>query len=465
MRTHLILVSLALSTPVLAQTLEDRLTPSNPIQSDILGYDVAMDAGRILAGAPFGTYDGVTQPGRAFIFELENGNWNQAQELRPPVPQEDAWFGADVALDGDTLICAASGEDVDSSNDGAVYVFEHDGASWSQVAKLTASDADAGARFGYDVAISGQTIAVGAAAANTSDGDFAGAVYIFDRIGGVWTETQKLTASNGDFADTFGSAVAIDGDRLVIGARGDNDDLHEDSGAAYVFERTAGVWTETAILTPAAPQPETYFGEVVAIEATTIVVGAERFDHSGANDAGAAFVFELQGATWTQTAELTTEIPADADRFGCGVSISGSTIVVGAHLANEGSRVGTADTFRKDGTGTWQHDSLLTASDDGNTNFGWRVALDGDRAAIAGPFYQTNRGAIYTFTGLAPCLANWNNDEFINTSDIAAFLNDYNAVRTGGDWTNNNPDLRAPFGIVNTADVIEFINIYNIGCD
>jgi len=264
-------------------------------------------------------------------------------------------FGSWIAISGDTVVVgapsersAATGVNGDQTNNsaanaGAAYVFVRNGTTWSQQAYLKASNTGAQDFFGIAVAISGNTIVVGAQGeasaatainGNQSDNSApnAGAAYIFVRNGTTWTQQAYLKASNAEANDFFGRSVAISGNTVVIGAIGEDsaamgvngnqfDNSASDSGAAYVFVRNGTTWTQQAYLK--ASQNDTHFGFAVGISGDTAVVGDEE-------STGAAYVFVRSGTTWTQQALLTASNAGAGDFFGMAVAISGDTVVVGA---------------------------------------------------------------------------------------------------------------------------------------
>jgi hypothetical protein len=329
-------------------------------------------------------------------------------------------FGGNVAVSGDTVVVGAPKEDCSSTgvngdqsnnfalNSGAVYVFQRTGASWSQQAYLKASNTGDSDTFGDSVAISGDTIVVGA----SGEDGFAdslpasGAVYVFVRNGGIWSQQAYLKASNKDSTDRFGTGLAISGDTVVVGANqedsnatgvdGDpSNNAAPDSGAAYVFERSGEMWTQTAYLKASNTGSNDYFGIQVDISGDTIVVSAmlEDSDATGVNgdqsnnskaDSGAVYVFVRSGSNWIQQAYLKASDTGGSDFFGASVSISGNSIIVGApynHLDAFPS-AGAAYVFHRTGT-AWAQQAFLTATNKGpGDEFGRSVAIAGDMALI-----------------------------------------------------------------------------------
>ena len=204
-------------------------------------------------------------------------------------------FGRSVALDGDTLFVGASHDDGEGSNSGTAYVFTRSGSTWIKQAEVApTNELEAGHFFGLSVAIDGDTIAA-SAYGDSDNGASSGAVYIFTRSGSTWIQQAKLTASNGAAGDRFGFRIALDGDTLVAGASR-NDENGSDSGLAYVFTRSGSTWTEQDILIASDAAADHYFGSSVAVDGNTLVVGAYNHDDSALDNTGAAYVFTRNGS-------------------------------------------------------------------------------------------------------------------------------------------------------------------------
>ena len=276
----------------------------------------------------------------------------------------------------------------------AAYPLTVDPLVWLEQ-KVTASDGAGGDRFGTTVAVSGATALVGAPYATVGGIDLQGAAYVFTESGGTWTQTQKLTASDGTLGDGFGNSVALDGTTALIGA----DSVNVGVGAAYVFTESGGTWTQTQELSVSGGVSGDNFGSSVALDGTTALVGAFGVN----NTQGAAYVFDDSGGTWNQTQELTAADGTAADQFGWSVALSGTTALVGANNASTASgHVGAVYVFDDSG-GTWSQAQKLTASDGTNyCYFGDSVALVGTTALVgssAAPVGgNDNVGAAYVFT-------------------------------------------------------------------
>ena len=195
-------------------------------------------------------------------------------------------FGFEVAVSGDTAVVGAFRDDDKGTESGSAYVFVRSGTTWTQQAKLLASDGAAGDEFGFSVAVSGDTAVVGAFR-DDDKGTESGSAYVFVRSGTTWTQQAKLLASDGRLFDIFGISIAVSGDTVVVGASFD-DDNGSASGSAYVFARSGTTWTQQAKLLASDGAFFDTFGTSVAVSGDTAVVGAFRDDDKG-TDSGSAW--------------------------------------------------------------------------------------------------------------------------------------------------------------------------------
>lgn len=313
------------------------------------------------------------------------GQWTETRKLVADDASAEDGFGVSVSVSGDIALAGAAGNDPAGPFSGSAYVFRFDGRDWSQEASLTASDANAHDQFGVSVAVGGEVAVVGARF-DDDRAENAGAVYVFRFDGTGWVEEAKLFASDAGADDEFGSAVAIDGDLLVIGAY---QFIRQGPGAAYVFRFNGGVWQEEATLAASDAVDRAGFGVAVATSGGRVLVGAEQFFSSGP---GAAYVFNDDGGSWVEEAKLTALDGAPGDQFGLSVALDEGTALVGARLDNHFDdrggivfQAGSAYVFRAQDT-TWSQETRLLPLDvQGGENFGHSVSLDGDTAVVGAP--------------------------------------------------------------------------------
>jgi len=290
------------------------------IQNVWVGFSVAISGDTLVAGG----YR-ANDRGAAYVFTRSGTTWTQQAKLISTDIQQDDWFGYSVAIDGDTIVASAMGEDTGATNTGAAYIFTRSGTTWTQQAKIQASDRSTGAYFGSSAAIDGDTVIVGAFGKNAE----TGAAYIFARSGTTWTQQAKILSSDIQAEDKFGHSVAIDGDTVIVGAWGEDTGANA-AGSAYVFTRSGTTWTQQAKIQASDPEAVDLFGYSVAIEADTVIVSAPVEDPAGLTSAGSAYIFTRDGTTWTQQIKILASDRASSDEFGTSVAISGDTVIVGA---------------------------------------------------------------------------------------------------------------------------------------
>ncbi len=343
------------------------------------------------------------------------------------------FMGQSVAISGNTAIIGAPGDDNPgfAGTAGAAYIYQRIAGVWSETQKLIPVDRGNSDWFGISVAIDGDTAVVGAHR-NDNGAAETGAAYVYVRSAGSWALQQKLAASDLGVSDWFGESVSISGDTIVVGSYKD-DDGGTDSGSAYVFQRTGVTWTEQQKLVASDASAGKSFGGEVAISGDTIVVTAVG-DHTAATFAGAAYVYSRTGVTWTEQQKLYVSNPTAYDRLGTSVSIDGETILVGADGYNGPVADSGAAVVYVRNNDVWTEQQILVAGDAGeNDSLGRSVSLRGD-TAIAGAIFDddggSNSGAIYAFSRVG---TTWNQQPKITASDTTADLFLGTSVAVDGD--------------------------------
>jgi hypothetical protein len=350
--------------PLFAQ--QAKLTASDGAAEDRFGALVAISGNTAVVGAPYANTGGWGYQGAAYVFVRSGTTWTQQQKLTASDGAAYDYFGASVAISENTVVVGAINA---NSYQGAAYVFARSGTTWIQQQKLMASDAADFDQFGLSVAINGNTVAVGAPNADIGWNEEQGAAYIFARSGTTWTQQQKLTASEGLYGDYFGVSTALSQDTLVVGATGSNS--YSFQGAAYVFARSGTIWTQQQKLMASDGTDSDFFGSSVAISGDTLVVGAYNANFGSNEGQGSAYVFVRSGTTWTQQQKLTASNGMAYNYFGASVAISGDTLAIGAPLANTGVYV-----FVRSGS-TWNLQQEITASGGASVAISWNTLVVG----------------------------------------------------------------------------------------
>ena len=357
------------------------LKASNAQRDDEFGHAVAISGDTIVIGSieeDSGFNNGPNdnsspRSGAVYVFTRDGTTWSQQAFLKAANGEAADFFGSSVAVFEDTLVVGATGEDSntaggdnnDAEDSGAAYVFVREETTWTQQAFLKASNAGADDNFGGSVGVSTNTIVVGASGEDSSfaDGSIdnsessSGAAYVFVRNGTSWSESAFLKADNARDDDGFGTSVAISEGTIVIGAprEGTNSSgSRTNSGGAYIFVRNGTVWTQEALLKADVEGNADQLGQAVAISGNRVVAGTAFEDSSAtggptnnsATNSGAAYVFERNGTTWSQTEFLKADNAERSDSFGLSVGISANIIIVGADgESTAGDSAGAAYVF------------------------------------------------------------------------------------------------------------------------
>ncbi len=393
-----------------------KLIASDGTNNNYMGNSAAVQGQTAIIGA----YGDNSGQGSAYIFmRNENGadDWGEVVKLTAFDGSTSDSFGWAVAIDGHTAVVGAPADDTGTAvNQGGAYIFERNtGGSnnWGIVKKLAASDGTTNDLLGGDVAISGDTIVLGAQGADIGANNEQGAAYVFERnCGGSnnWGQVAKIAATNGAAGDEFGLDVDIDKDHIIVGTW-----LYNDGpGAAYIFERnTGGIdnWGQVAGLTASDGATGDNFGASVTINGDFAAVGAPDTDIGGNTNQGSVYIFarNVGGANaWGEVKKITAEDGRPFDSFGerFSLSMDRSKILAGSPDAEIGlnSGQGAAYLFERNhgGMDNWGQVCEISSTDGATgNNFGKAVAMEGD-TAIAGAWRTTigsnaNQGAAYVF--------------------------------------------------------------------
>jgi hypothetical protein len=375
-----------------------KFLPDDGDVDDYFGFAVALDGDTAVVGA-YQDEDNGTDSGSAYVFIRSGATWTQQAKLLPEDGSFLDKFGHSVAVSGDTLLVGAYNDAVNGNVSGSAYVFVRSGTTWSQQAKLVPLDGSSDDYFDYySIALDGDTALI-PAYRDSVNGFNSGSAYVFTRSGTTWSQQTKLIPDDGAERDRFGLSVALEDDIAVIGAYLD-DNAQPDSGSAYVFVRDGSSWSQQAKLLPDDAYMGDWFGSDVALSGDTVLVGAPGDDDNGGSS-GSAYVFTRSGTTWSQQAKLLPDDGDTIDYFGTSVAISGDTALAGSVLdGDNGMFSGSAYVFTRNGA-TWnQYDKLLPNDGVAEARFGISVALDSGNVLVGA--YQDDdngpgSGSVYAF--------------------------------------------------------------------
>ncbi|MCC5795115.1 MAG: cadherin-like beta sandwich domain-containing protein [Chromatiales bacterium] len=331
-------------------------------------------------------------------------------DFAPLAPEEAVLFGRAMAIEGDTLVIGVPSDATDPADpqgtlagSGAVWVYTFDGSAWGEPQQLKASDAGESHDFGWSVALSGDTLVVGAPNVDGPAGVSIGAAYVFQPGPDGWEEVAKLQASNAAPGYLFGTSVAVSVGRIAVGSPQEDSDgtgVNQPvgggqailSGAVYLFSDDAGSWTEEAYIKASNTSAGARFGDQVALDGDTLVVGAygESRDAAGNlspgsfGNSGAAYIFSRASGDWLEEAYLKAPVVQQGTWFGSAVAVSGDTIAIGSHQP-ETPTAGPGNVFiLRNAAGGWIVDQVVTGVQDDSWT-GVSLALDGDVLVVGAP--------------------------------------------------------------------------------
>jgi hypothetical protein len=387
--------------------------------ADTFGWSVAVSGDTLAVGASLEDTGG-QDSGAVYVFRRMGASWVQDAMLKASTPSAFHEFGLHVALDGDTLAVGEPGNASVTASPGSIHVFRRSGSTWSLEQRIAAEMPRIDSELGIRLALSGDTLVAGAHL--ESEG---GSAYVFRRAGTTWTQEARLQASNLDLDDGFGYSVAIDGDVIVVGARhedsadtgvngDDSDDAAADSGAAYVFRRSGGSWSQEAYLKASDTGAGDRFGFRVAVSGDLVVVGAPCEDEENAapagggdpvcketvpgdsaiRNSGAAYVFGHDGQGWSQRARLKASNLEDYAHFGHGVAVRGKLVAVGSP-DEDGGVSGSGAVYLFECAATCGTPARLNAAQpDDSDAFGFSVDLSVDGLVVGAPYEDSGSAGV-----------------------------------------------------------------------
>ncbi len=317
---------------------EARIVGSDTYWGDRFGWSVAISGDVILVGAPHDDLNSSNgEAGAAYLFRYDagSGTWLEEQKIVAFDRDGGDVFGNSVAISGGVAAIGAPNQDDGGVQSGSAYIFRYDSGSglWSEEQQLFAPDPSDWDNLGERVAIS-NNVAIAGAPGDDDNGTDSGSAYLFrfDAGSGTWSHEEMLYASDGEAGDVFGFSVAASNDRVLIGATGD-DDNGTAAGAAYVFayDSGSGTWSEEGKILPVDGDVSAAFGTSVALDNDRALIGAYRDDAPGFNSGSAyTFAFDSGSGVWNEEAKLVASTGADGDELGLSVGLSGNTALAGA---------------------------------------------------------------------------------------------------------------------------------------
>lgn len=377
---------------------QEILLPSDGKTEDSFGYGVAVDGNTVLVGSHQVDVNGIKDVGAAYVYVLGEHGWSEQAKLVATPHFADDTLGGKVALKNDIAVLGVMRRDDKGKDSGAVVTFKRHANKWQQQKIITAPDAKAGDAFGQSIALTKDHLIIGAPRNDVSGKD-SGAAYIYKRVNDNWRYQTKITASDGAAGDLFGISLAIDETTIIVGA-----DLHDktanNAGAVYVYTLNNGQWQQEAKLMASDGADTDIFGVRVALSGHTALISARRDDVEGiGTDAGSAYIFQRNKGIWQQQLKLTSPDGAADDRFGRGVAIDKNTAIISAMNHDQNGKDTGALYVYKKGKHGWRFSTKYTAKTSfPEDRFGWNLGLSNQLAVVATPNHDAqgeNSGAVF----------------------------------------------------------------------
>lgn len=318
-----------------------KLLPADELPTRYFGASVAIDGDTAAVGAARANSDTIEASGAVYVFRVIEGAWTQIAKLTPTDPRAYSDFGWSVALEGQMIVVGAPVADFQA---GVVYVFEEIDGAWQQTARLNATDPEQG--FGYCVSIDYSRIAIGAPWKYREPGNY-GSVYVFTKVNDIWMPAPAIHAGLDTVSIPFGVSVDLDGDTLVAGAVYNSPPSSDANGRALVFREVAGLWERVAVLTGDGDPHHNNFGAYVAVSGDT--VGICDFNPSEFRSSDSVHIYRQFNDEWLPIRKpAISQNPAnvdDVDRLGRGIAIDNGVILVGARSDREFEEGGAVYAF------------------------------------------------------------------------------------------------------------------------
>jgi VCBS repeat-containing protein len=347
--------------------IEQKVTASNGTTNDGFGWSVAIFGSTAMIGAYGDASGGGINEGSVYVFAYKNGTWNEIQKLSQRGGYSGDLFGKSIALSRTTALISAPLY-AGIGGEGVVYVFKKANDTWSQTQELTAANGSIYGGFGSSISLDGHTAIVGEPFANVGNNQEQGAAYIFKKSGGTWSQTQRLVANDGMSKDHFGWAVALSDSTVIVGAIDATVNGKRLAGAAYVFDEADTGWSQTQKLT--VDDTFGHFGSSIALDGTTALI---------APGLKVVYAFSKQNDTWIQTQKIMPNDDVPDAYFGSSIALDGDVALIGADAMTgiDSAHDGAAYAFTE-ADGSWNEVQKFTERKGmANDGFGFSVALDG----------------------------------------------------------------------------------------
>jgi len=412
------------------------------------GTSVAVDGDLAVIGCPIGTGNGWAS-GTALVYRFINNIWVREAELIAEDGAIGDMMGVSVDVSGGRVVAGAWFNNHAGTNSGAAYIFEQIDGKWLQTTKLIADDASTQDSFGRRVAIEGD-ICVVTAPLDDDNGESSGSAYVY-QYDGSWSQLQKLSAGTSGDQFGLGLALAMYGERIVIGAPWATDGR----GKSYIYDRGDATFFKSAILSDPEGEPMDSFGFGLAVDGNFVAAGSY-LDDDVIENGGSIFMFTKNGNEW----ELAQRIEPASDaiennQFGVSISIDNGVMLVGNRFAQGTGSVSVFDLV----DGLWGgRSTIVSPQPTVDAEFGWAVSHDGEHALIGEPWLEPD-GEAHFFNGFitsCDCVGDLNGDLIVGVSDLLQVIDVW------GNCDGCSEDLDGD-GFVDVSDLLQIISLWG-GC-
>ena len=310
---------------------QQKLIPSNGDHQDEFATSFSISGNQVIIGAPYAgsndkEYFGT---GLAYIYELISGTWQQKAVLMADDATKRSRFGRTVAIDGNRALVSATFKNIGSKGlVGKVYEFEKISGIWSQVNTISATVLINGQRFGSSIQLSGDITYIAALGEDNGSNSLVGSVYVLEKQGNSWVETAHIVPDSIVDNSAFGNKIIVHNNLLYIASYG----IGTIKGKVFVYENQAGTWTKIHEIQATDVEAGDRFGYDISIDGNNLLISSLNDSHTSptALDAGSVYLFEYNNNSWTQTHKFIANDASDSDKFGYSVSINANQILIGA---------------------------------------------------------------------------------------------------------------------------------------
>lgn len=397
--TDRFVVEIESTEPTIPQ-FSSKVIASDRAARESFGQAIAIDENFLVVGAPR-ERDQTGENGAAYVFERSGDQWTEVAKLAAPNGRSQDQFGISVAISGDTIFVGAPNYDEQSLDQGAVFVYHKSGADWPHAQTIYGSQSASRDRFGFAIDAArdtnGETVLV---VGSPDHASLTGEAYVFRSDGSSWSEEARLSASDSTIGDHFGISVATDGDQIIIGADRNEIARNFRQGAAYVYRTDQGTWSQQAMLTSDDGSPFDRFGAAVAIDGGTAVVSAP--DHKMAANRGAVYTFSRAGSAWNDSEKIHPPASQPYVSFGASLTLQQDTLTIGGFRLNDAFK-GVAYIADRV-SGVWELGPEITPDEDDAEQFdrfGSSIAIADGQLLIGTPGDRDDEtpGALGTQSG------------------------------------------------------------------